>query len=68
MVSALTDLTAALRPKFREVADVLGKMDRLVLRFRKTEAGTRSADTWKATRIIRDLGEAAPQPPAPPSA
>ena len=52
----------------REVADVLGEMDRLVHRFRKTEAGNRFADTWKATRIIRDLGEAAAQPPAPPKA
>ena len=67
-ISARRALTAALRPKFREVADVLGKMDRLVLRFRKTEAGTRFADTWKATRTIRDLGEAAAQTPTVPTA
>ncbi|MCU0751016.1 MAG: hypothetical protein MUF13_15860 [Akkermansiaceae bacterium] len=40
---------------------------RLVLRFRKTEAGTRFADTWKAARTIRDLGQAAPQAPAAPT-
>jgi len=65
-ISGRRALTTALRPKFREVADLLAKMDRLVLRFRKTDAGTRFADTWQATRIIRDLGEAAP--PAPPAA
>lgn len=67
-ISGRKALTAALRPKFREVAAVLTKMDRLVLRFRKTEAGTRFADTWKAARTIRDLGQAAPQAPAAPTA
>jgi len=67
-ISARKALTAALRPKFREVSAVLTKMDRLVLRFRKTEAGTRFADTWQATRTIRDLGQAAPQPSAAPRA
>jgi hypothetical protein len=63
--SARKALTNALRPKFREVNDLIGKMDNLVLRFRKTEAGQTFAETWQATRIIRDLGQAAPQPPAP---
>jgi len=67
-ISGRKALTAALRPKFRQVGDLLAKMDRLVLRFRKTDVGIRFADTWKAARIIRDLGEAAPQPPAPPAA
>ncbi len=67
-ISARRARTAALRPKFREVGDLLAKMDRLVLRFRKTEPGILFADTWTATRIIRDLGQAAPQPPAPPTA
>lgn len=66
-ISARKALTAALRPKFREVADLLAKMDRLVLRFRKDEAGTSFADTWQATRIIRDLGQAAAAEPAPPA-
>lgn len=44
------------------------KMDCLVLCFRKTEPGTRFAAAWKAARIIRDLGEAAPAAPAPPTA
>ena len=44
-----------MRPGFREVGTLLRKMDRLVLRFRKTPAGTRFADAWTAARIIRDL-------------
>jgi len=68
-ISSRKALTAALRPKFREVGELLAKMDRLVLRFRKTAPGTRFVETWQATRIIRDLGEAAaPATPAPPAA
>ncbi len=64
-ISGKKALTQVLRPAFREVAELLGKMDRLVLRFRKTEAGTRFASVWKTARIIRDLGEAAEKAPAP---
>ena len=67
-ISGRKALTTALRPKFREVGNLLAKMDRLVLRFRKTEPGARFAATWQATRIIRNLGEAAPAVPAPPTA
>lgn len=67
-ISSRKALTAALRPKFREVGNLLAKMDRLILRFRKTEPGARFAATWQATRIIRNLGEAAPTAPAPPTA
>lgn len=67
-ISARKALTAALRPRFREVGELLAKMDRLVLRFRNNEPGKAFADTWQATRIIRDLGEAAPPAPAPPVA
>ena len=42
-------------------------MDRLVLRFRKTEPGARFAASWKAGRIVRDLGESAPTEPVPPT-
>ena len=62
-ISRRKSLTAALRPKF---ADLLAQMDRLVLRFRRTEAGT----AWQAARTIRDLGTSGPAPPAtcsPPS-
>ncbi len=59
-------LTTALRPKFREVGELLRKMDRNVLRFRKDEPGNRFAATWQATRIIRDLGESAPAQSTPP--
>ena len=67
-ISGRKALTLALRPKFREIGHLLGKMDRLVLRFRKTEAGTRFAEAWKAARIIRDLGMAGPAEPTPPIA
>ena len=63
--AAQIDLSLSAWQRLRDT-DLLAKMDRLVLRFRKTDAGTRFADTWQATRIIRDLGEAAP--PAPPAA
>ena len=70
-ISGRKALTSALRPRFREVGALLAKMDRLVLRFRSTDAGKRFADTWQATRIIRDLGQAAPaqqsSPPQPPT-
>lgn len=56
-------LTQALRPQFREVSELLVKMDRLVLRFRKTEAGRNFAAAWKNARIVRDLGESAPKVP-----
>ena len=67
-ISGRKALTQALRPAFREVSELLTKMDRLVLRFRKTEPGARFVAAWKAARIIRDLGEAAPAAPAPPTA
>jgi hypothetical protein len=56
-----------LRPKFREVAELLAKMDRLVLRFRRDEPGTRFAAAWQATRTIRDLGSTAPAAPEAPA-
>jgi hypothetical protein len=68
-ISRRRALTLALRPKFREVAALLGKMDRLAIRFRKTEPGAAFADAWTASRIIRDLGSSAPgenpEPPTP---
>jgi hypothetical protein len=67
-ISGRKALTQALRPAFREVSELLGKMDRLVLRFRKTEPGARFAAAWKAARTIRDLGEAGPAAPTPPTA
>jgi hypothetical protein len=65
-ISGRKALTTALRPKFREVGNLLGKMDRLVLRFRKSESGARFAAAWQATRIIRNLGEAEPESPVAP--
>jgi hypothetical protein len=52
-------------PKFREIGTQLKKMDRLVLRFRRTESGTAFTNAWQASRIIRDLGGSAPAEPAP---
>jgi hypothetical protein len=44
---------------------LLKKMDRLVLRFRRTEPGAAFAGAWSASRIIRDLGGSAPAEPVP---
>jgi hypothetical protein len=66
-ISSKKALTQALRPSFSEVSALLRKMDRLVLRFRKTESGAQFAAAWKAARIVRDLGESAPAEPAAPT-
>jgi hypothetical protein len=66
-ISGRKALTAALRPKLREVAQLLAKMDRIVLRFRKTEAGANFAAAWKNARIVRDLGGSAPAEPGAPT-
>lgn len=60
-ISGRKALTITLRPSFREVTALLVKMDRLVLRFRKTEPGTRFAAAWKAARSIHELGQSAPK-------
>jgi hypothetical protein len=59
-ISGRKALTKVLRPNFREVSELLAKMDALVLRFRKTEAGARFAEAWNAARLVRDLGKSAP--------
>ena len=41
-------------------------MDRLVLRFRRDEPGTRFAAAWQAARTIHDLGGSAPGTPEAP--
>ena len=64
-ISRRKALTAALRPAFREVAELLAKMDRQVNRFRRTAPGAAFADAWEAARTIRDLGHSAPATPAP---
>jgi hypothetical protein len=40
-------------------------MNRLVLRFPKTEPGTAFAKAWAASRIVRDLGGSTPAEPTP---
>jgi hypothetical protein len=44
-------------------------MDRLVLRFRRTQPGAAFVAAWQASRIVRDLGSSAPAtpPPTPPT-
>ena len=64
-ISRRSALTVTLRPRFAEIGQLLKKMDRLVLRFRRTEPGTAFAGTWTASRIIRDLGGSAPAEPQP---
>jgi hypothetical protein len=68
-ISRRRALTLALRPKFREVSELLRKMDRLVLRFRRTQPGAAFVAAWQASRIVRDLGSSAPAtpPPTPPT-
>ena len=59
-------LTVTLRPRFSEISSqLLKKMDRLVLRFRRSESGAAFASAWQASRIIRDLGGSAPAEPEP---
>ncbi len=55
-ISRRKALTVALRPKFREAAVLLRKMDRLVPRLRRNPGGEDFAAAWKASRTIRDLG------------
>jgi len=66
-ISSRRALSVSLRPKFREVGELLAKMDRLILRFRGDEAGIRFAEAWQAARTVRDLGAAAPATPAEPT-
>ena len=64
-ISRRRALTVTLRPRFAAIGQLLKKMDRLVLRFRRTEPGAAFAGAWSATRIIRDLGGSAPAEPVP---
>jgi hypothetical protein len=64
-ISRRRALTLALRPKFREVSQVLKKMDRLVPRLRRNPGGEEFAAAWTASRIIRNLGSSAPAEPEP---
>lgn len=64
-ISRRRALTVTLRSRFAEVARLLKKMDRLVLRFRRTEPGAAFANAWTASRIIRDLGTSTPAAPEP---
>jgi len=64
-ISRRRALTVTLRPKFAQVGQLLQKMDRLVLRFRRTEPGAAFAGAWATSRIIRDLGTSAPAEPEP---
>ncbi len=44
-------LTWAARPSFREMSVLLGSLDKLVLRFRKTDAGSQFVDAHLAMCI-----------------
>ena len=67
-ISRRRALTVTLRPQFRAVSDLLAKMDRHVLRLRRTEAGAAFAAVWDTSRIVRDLGTSATPAPAKPTA
>ena len=58
--------TQALRPTFREAADILDSLDRLILRFSSRPDGPRFLDAWTAARVIRDLGSRSSEPNVPP--
>lgn len=62
-ISRRRSLTLTLRPKFREISQLLKKMDRIVIRFRRTEPGTAFANAWAASRTVRDLGGSTPADP-----
>ncbi len=56
-------LTASLRGKYNVISDLLGSMDKLVLRFRNTAPGRSFAAQWQAARVIRDRSQAAKATP-----
>ncbi len=62
-------LTKAARPTFRDMSNILGSLDKLILRFRKTDAGRQFVDAYLASRIVRDLGTspAKDDPTTPPT-
>jgi hypothetical protein len=64
-ISVRRSLTVTLRPKFRAASDLLAKMDRLVIRLRRSEPGIDFANAWAASRIVRDLGGSAATEPNP---
>ena len=66
-ISRRRALTVTLRPQFRAVSELLAKMDRHVLRFRRTEAGAAFATVWDTSRIVRDLGTSSPAAPKAPT-
>jgi hypothetical protein len=59
-ISRRRALTVALRPSFQQIGALLKKMDRLVLRFRRTAPGAEFAAAWTASRTIRSSGTSAP--------
>jgi len=62
-------LTASLRGKYQSISNLLGSMDKLILRFRAQPQGREFAARWQASRVIRDRSQAAhaPTPAAPPA-
>lgn len=66
-------LTGQYRARFNEVEAKFESLDRLILRFNKTEAGRALIAAYQASRVVRDLGSGggggasgleAPPPPA----
>lgn len=66
-ISRRRALSLALRPRFQEASKLLQKMDRLVLRFRRSAAGAVFVAAWEASRIVRDLGGSAPSAASTPT-
>ncbi len=62
-------LTASLRGNYKSISNLLGSMDKLILRFRSQTQGREFAAQWQAARVIRDRSQAAqsPTPAVPPA-
>lgn len=62
-ISGRAALTKVARPRFRKLSTLLGGLDKLVIRFRKTPEGRAFVDAYQAARIVRDLGTGPSTPP-----
>jgi hypothetical protein len=64
-IATRKSLTASLRGKYNIINDLLGSMDKLVLRFRNTAPGRSFVGQWQAARVIRDRSQTVKTEPSP---
>ncbi len=55
-IAGRKSLTQQYRPRFNDVEAKFKSLDRMILRFNKTEAGRALIAAYQASRVIRDLG------------